>query len=100
MAAVNWELFTNVVGSADPFHSSTDVVTKFEPKAVRVKPAPPTAEELGEILDSVGTGLGTTLTISGVEGDVRGLLRVIESEPSEVKFAGGKVKSNCVSFPP
>jgi len=100
MAAVNWELFTKVVGRGDSFQSTNDVGTKFEPKTVRVKPALPTTEELGEIFDSAGTGFGITLTTTALDGEVPGLLTVIESGPRDARSAAGTVKSSCVLFPP
>jgi hypothetical protein len=55
--AVREVALTNVVASAVPFHCTTELLTKFVPVAVSVKPAPPTFAEDGEIKMSAGAGL-------------------------------------------
>jgi hypothetical protein len=61
--AVSWLLETNVVGSADPFHSTVDVGTKCEPDTVSVKAVPPRAAEVGEMPDKTGAGLVTVKVV-------------------------------------
>jgi hypothetical protein len=64
IAAVNWVEETKVVVRADPFHRTTEPLTKFVPLTVRVKAAPPAVAEVGEMLDTDGTGLGVALTVN------------------------------------
>ena len=67
MAAVTLVLPTNVVVRADPFQSTTEPETKFEPFTVRVKAGPPAVALLGEIELIAGTGL---LTVNVFAPDV------------------------------
>ena len=53
---------------ATPFQFTTEVLTKFVPFTVNVKPAPPTVAELGERDVSVGTPL-SIMNVCGV-GDM------------------------------
>ena len=55
--AVSDVALTSVVVSAEPFHFTTEPLTKFVPVTVRVNAAPPTLAEVGEMDVSVGTGL-------------------------------------------
>jgi hypothetical protein len=47
IAAVNWELLTNVVARFAPFHLTVEFEAKLEPLTVNVKSAPPTIAEVG-----------------------------------------------------
>ena len=47
IAAVNWELLTNVVVRFAPFHLTVEFETKLEPLTVNVKSDPPAIAELG-----------------------------------------------------
>jgi hypothetical protein len=47
MAACKELLETNVVGRAEPFHSTVEDDTKLAPVTANVKPAPPTIAEPG-----------------------------------------------------
>ena|ERR1700731_3773048 len=57
MEAVSFVLLANVVVRADPFQSTTEPETKFEPFTVSVKAGPPAVALLGEIELIAGTGL-------------------------------------------
>jgi hypothetical protein len=46
-AAVNCVALSGVVTSATPFHFTVEVLMKFVPVTVRVKPAPPAVAEEG-----------------------------------------------------
>jgi hypothetical protein len=52
------------------------------------------AAEAGEMPDKVGTGLGVTLMVTALEINEPGLVTVMESDPTDVKFAAGMVLSN------
>ena len=67
MEAVTLVLLANVVVRADPFQSTTEPETKFEPFTVRVKAGPPAVALLGEIELIAGTGL---LTVNVIAFDV------------------------------
>jgi hypothetical protein len=64
MEAVSLVLLANVVVRADPFQSTTEPETKFEPFTVRVKAGPPAVALLGEIELIAGTGLLTANVIA------------------------------------
>jgi len=96
--AVNWFALPNVVVNGEPFHSTTDVGTKFEPETVRMKLGPPMAADAGEIPDSAGTGFGITLIFTAFEINEPGLLTVTEREPTDAKFAAGMVTKMRVGF--
>jgi hypothetical protein len=55
--AVSEVALTKVVGSAEPFQFTTEVLTKLDPVAVNVKPEPPSFMEVGEIEVRIGAGL-------------------------------------------
>ena len=57
MAAISIVLLENVVLRADPFQSTTEPETKFEPCTVSVKLGSPAVALLGEIELIAGTGL-------------------------------------------
>jgi hypothetical protein len=59
MAACSSAELTYVVVLSLPFKRTTELGTKFEPRAVSVKAAPPPATFVVESEDSVGTGLST-----------------------------------------
>jgi hypothetical protein len=67
MEAVSLVLLKNVVLRADPFQSTTEPETKFEPFTVSVKAGPPAVALLGEIELIAGTGL---LTVNVIAFDV------------------------------
>ena len=50
-------LLTNVVVRLAPFHSTTELDTKFVPVTVNVTSVPPAVAEFGEMSVRVGTGL-------------------------------------------
>src|SRR6516225_8003741 len=54
MAAVNCVELTSVVAGVVPPKLTTEAATKFVPLTVRVKPAPPAAALVGEIVAIVG----------------------------------------------
>ena len=56
-AAVNCVALPKVVTNAAPFHCTTELLTKFVPVTVSVKPAPPAVAEEGDSEEAVGTGL-------------------------------------------
>jgi hypothetical protein len=56
MEAVSFVLLENVVLRADPFQSTTEPKTKFDPCTVSVKAGPPAVALLGEIELIAGTG--------------------------------------------
>jgi hypothetical protein len=71
IAAVNWELLTNVVVLFDPSHRTVEFETKFEPFTVKVRAGPPAVAELGLMLVSTGAPAETTrakafVALSGV----------------------------------
>src|SRR5512134_2654879 len=55
--AVSCVAETNVVVRLAPFHRTTEPATKFVPFTVSVNAAPPAVAEVGERVDTVGTGL-------------------------------------------
>ncbi len=57
ITAVNWVEDTNVVVRFDPFHWTTDPLTKLLPLIVRTKSVPPAAVEAGLRLFKFGRGL-------------------------------------------
>ena len=57
MEAVSLVLLANVVVRGDPFQSTTEPATKFEPFTVSVKAGPPAVALVGEIELIAGTGL-------------------------------------------
>jgi hypothetical protein len=57
MEAVSLVRLANVVVRGDPFQSTTEPKTKFEPFTVSVKAGPPAVALLGEIELIAGTGL-------------------------------------------
>ena len=57
IAAVNFVAFTNVVSRAESFTLTLEVGEKFEPYTVSVKPSLPAVYDVGEMKDTVGTGL-------------------------------------------
>ena len=57
MEAVSFVLLENVVLRGDPFQSTTEPETKFDPCTVSVKAGPPAVALLGEIELIAGTGL-------------------------------------------
>lgn len=57
--AVTCELLTKVVVRSEPFHLTTQPLTKLVPLTVSVKPAAPAVAEDGERPETVGTGLLT-----------------------------------------
>ncbi len=57
ITAVNWVEETNVVVRLDPFHRTTDPLTKLLPLIVRTKSVPPAAVEAGLRLFKFGSGL-------------------------------------------
>ena len=52
--AVNWVELTNVVWSADPFHSTEEPDTKLVPLTVMVNDGAPAGAEFGDRLVTVG----------------------------------------------
>jgi hypothetical protein len=65
IAAFSCELPLNVVSWFLPFHCTVEIPsTKFDPKRVRVKPAPPAVDLLGLSVVIMGTGLVTVITNS------------------------------------
>jgi len=56
IVAVNWLLLTNVVGLAEPFHSTVEAETKLFPWMVKVKPPLPAATLNGETTLAAGWG--------------------------------------------
>jgi len=67
-AAVNCVALPGVVTNATPFHFTTELVTKFVPVTVSVKPAPPAVAELGIKEVSVGAGAGLLMIcVNGAE---------------------------------
>jgi hypothetical protein len=83
MEAVTLVLLANVVVRADPFQSTTEPKTKFEPFTVRVKAGPPAVALLGTIELIEGTGL---LTVNVIAFDVpppgRAFTTVTETVPA------------------
>src|SRR3984893_7581947 len=67
MEAVTLVLLENVVVRDDPFQSTTEPETKFDPLTVSVKAGPPAVALLGEIELIAGTGL---LTVNVIAFDV------------------------------
>ena len=65
-------MLTNVVVRLEPFHSTTDVFTKFDPFTVKVNAAPPNGVLLGDSEVVAGAGL-ETVNVSAFEGPVRGM---------------------------
>lgn len=57
--AVTWVLLTKLVGRSEPFHLTTQPLTKLVPFTVRVKAAEPAVAEVGDRLDTAGAGLLT-----------------------------------------
>ncbi len=55
MLAVRWLPSTKLVVRLDPFHWTTELLTKFDPRAVKTNPDPPAAAELGLMLLSDGS---------------------------------------------
>ena len=58
ICAVKRVLSINVVGRFTPFQRTAEVLMKFVPVTVSVKPAPPAVAELGFKLVKAGTGFG------------------------------------------
>ena len=85
IVAASWELPTYVVGSGDPFNCMVDAGTKLDPDTAIVTFAPPRGAEAGEMLDTVGTGLGITVIVKGLEVPIFGLVTVMVSVPTEVR---------------
>ena len=54
IAALSWVAETNVVATATPFQSTTEVARKCVPFTVKVKAAAPAVAEVGEMVVMVG----------------------------------------------
>jgi hypothetical protein len=67
MEAVTFVLLKNLVLRGDPFQSTTEPMTRFEPFTVSVNAGPPAVALMGEIELIVGTGL---LTVNVIAFDV------------------------------
>jgi hypothetical protein len=52
------------------------------------------AAAAGEILDTVGAGIGVTSIVMALEVAVPGLLTVMESVPTDVSSAAGRMSDN------
>ena len=103
-SALNCVALTNVVGSAEPFHCTTDPAplfdpaTKFVPLRVNVKLLDPAAAVLGEMLASVGvtttdpvTGNSTVLLTAPL-----GLITEIMAVAGAASSVAGTMAYNCV----
>lgn len=100
IAIVSCEDETKVVARAEPFHFTTELETKFEPKSDSVNPGDPTAVEFGFNEESIGTGLGVTLIVTAFEVEGPGFVTVIESVPTEARSAAGIVADRKLEFQP
>ena len=84
----------------DPFHCTVEVLTKFVPFTVRVKPTPPAMALVGEVVVIVGTGL-LIVKVAGV-GEVpppgAGLTTVTEDVPADAMSVAGIVAVSCAAF--
>jgi hypothetical protein len=60
IAAVSWELLTNVVVRFEPFHLTVELETKFVPLTVKANAGLPAAAALGLMLVSIGAEAETT----------------------------------------
>jgi hypothetical protein len=90
--AVSIVLLENVVLRPDPFQSTTELETKFEPFTVSVKLGPPAVALLGEIERIAGTGL---LMVNVIAFDVPppggGFTTVTETVPAVLMSDEGTV---------
>lgn len=96
--AVSLMALTNVVVSAELFHCTVEVFTKFEPFTVSVKPAPPTMALVGERLAAAGTGL-SIVNVNGLDTLPPGIITVTSAVPARVRSPAGTVAVNCVALP-
>ena len=98
-AAVSCVELRKVVGSATPFHRTTEVLMKAVPVNVSVKSAPPAIAEFGE--SKVNTGAGM-VTVKTCDPDVPppgvGLNTVTEKPPENRRSPLGTVAVNCVAL--
>lgn len=98
-AAVNLVAFTNVVVRAAPFHSTTDVLTKFVPVTVRVNAGPPGLANVGPSEPIDGTGLSVVnMTGEDVPPPGIALKTATESVPAAVISAAGTAAVICVAL--
>ena len=104
IAAVNWVADRYVVVRLDPFHCTTEPLTKLLPLTVRVKAEPPGAAEVGLMLVVAGTGLVAVLIVKVWALEVPppgvGLNTVTEAVPVLATSADGTVAVNCPTVQP
>jgi hypothetical protein len=97
--AVSLVAFTNVVTSAVPFQSITEVLTKFVPVAVSVNVAPPGLAKAGLSEATVGRGLSiVNVTEDDVPPPGVALKTVREAVPALTIFAAGTTAVICVEL--
>jgi hypothetical protein len=91
--------FTKVVTRAVPFHSITEVLTKFVPLAVRVNDGPPGLTNVGLSEAKVGSGLSVVnVTVEDVPPPGAALETVIEFVPVAAISAAGTAAVICVAL--
>ena len=90
----------NVVGRGDPFHSTTDVGTKFDPDTVSAKSPDASAAPVGFSPVTAGTGFGTTCIVTAFDVKCPGLLNVTDSVPTAVSSVAGTVTTSVFGVHP
>jgi hypothetical protein len=86
---------TNVVARLCPFHRTTELLTKFEPDAVRTNPDPPAIADVGLMLHNAGTGPFTVnVTAFEVPPSGAGLNTVTDAVPDPPRSAPWIVADN------
>src|ERR1035441_8059598 len=95
-AAVTCAVLTNVVASADPFHSTVDAGAKYAPLTVSVKAGAPAVTDAG--LTPTTTGVdGITVNVIGPVASPLGLVTVIGTAPAFTSRLAGTVALTCAA---